>query len=71
MLAMFKITEPDVDTTIGSFVRKAYDVVAEIAAERDGDANLYTYAYDIDSKTGADLDEMVRLFGFTRIAAQR
>jgi hypothetical protein len=68
---MFKITEPDVDTTIGSFVRKAYDVVAEIAAERDGDANLYTYAYDIDSKTGADLDEMVRLFGFTRIAAQR
>lgn len=71
MLAALKLAEPTLDTGIGSLVRKIYDPVAEALAERDVDAYLHRYAYDIDSKSGADLDEMCRLFGFTRYPARR
>lgn len=71
MIDALAIAEPDLDTGIGSVTRKLLDAVAEQVAERDIDSYLHTYAYDIDAKSGADLDEMLRLFGFTRLPAQR
>lgn len=71
MLANLARAEPDLDTGIGSIVRKMLDAVAEAIAERDANDVLQGYAYDIDAKSGADLDEMVRLFGFSRIPARR
>lgn len=71
MLAALRATEPDLDTGVGSLPRKILDAVAEAISERDMDRYLYQYAYDIDAKSGADLDEMVRLFGITRLPARR
>lgn len=71
MVDALSLSEPDLDTGIGSITRKLIDVVAEQIAERDLDSYLIDYIYDIDAKSGADLDEMVRLFGFSRLPAQR
>lgn len=71
MLANLARAEPDLDTGIGSVVRKMLDAVAEAIAERDANDVLQGYAYDIDMKSGADLDEMVRLFGFSRLPSRR
>lgn len=65
------VSEPELDTTVGTPTRKIIDAVAEVIAEAYVDKSLLTYQYDIDSKTGADLDEFVRLFGFTRFPAKR
>lgn len=71
MLAVLARAIPDLDTGIGSVPRKMLDAVAEAIAERDAHDVLEGYAYDIDAKSGADLDEMVRLFGFSRLPARR
>lgn len=65
------LADPDVDTTIGSPVRKIFDAVGEAIAEADVDQYLLDYQYDIDAKTGGDLDDFVRLFGFSRFPAKR
>jgi uncharacterized phage protein gp47/JayE len=65
------ITEPDLDTSIGSVTRKILDAVAESIAEAYIDQHLLTYSYDIDSKTEGDLDAFVQLFGLSRIPAKR
>ena len=70
-LTALALSEPDLATGVGSVMRKILDPVAEAIAERDADSYLHQYAYDIDAKSGADLDEMVRLFGFNRLPAQR
>lgn len=71
MRQALKVTEPDLDTTIGSPVRKILDVVGESVAMAYADQHLLGYQYDIDSKQGADLDDYVAQFGFTRIPARR
>lgn len=65
------ISEPELDTTVGSTVRKIIDAVSEQIAEASVDIFLFDYQYDIDTKVGADLDAFVALFGFSRIAAKR
>lgn len=65
------LTEPDLDTSVGTPVRKILDAVAEAIAEASVDNYLLQYQYDVDSRTGADLDDFVRLFGFTRLPARR
>lgn len=69
--AALALVEPDLDTNVGSTMRKIIDVFSEVVAERDMDSYVAEYAYDIDSKSGADLDEMLRLFGFSRYPARR
>lgn len=71
MVAALRAAEPNLDTSIGTPIRKILDVVAEVAAESATDKHLLTYQYDIDSKVGGDLDDFVALFGFSRIRAQR
>jgi uncharacterized phage protein gp47/JayE len=71
MRAALGISEPDLDTSIGTTARKIIDAVAEVAAEVSVDKYLLDYQYDIDTKTGADLEDFARLFGFSRLAAKR
>jgi uncharacterized phage protein gp47/JayE len=71
MIQAYAIAEPSIDTSIGSPIRSIFDVVAESIAESYADQYLLSYQYDIDSKSGADLDAFVALFGFTRFAAKR
>lgn len=69
--ATLRLTDPDLDTAIGSTSRKIIDAVAEAISEASTDAYLVGYQYDIDTKMGAELDDFVRLFGFSRLPARR
>jgi uncharacterized phage protein gp47/JayE len=71
MMSALRASEPDLDTSIGTPLRKILDAVSESIAEAYVDQHLITYAYDIDSKVEGDLDDFVSLFGFARIPAQR
>ena len=71
MVAALRASEPDLDTSIGTPIRKILDAVGESIAEAYADQHLITYQYDIDSKAGGDLDDFCALFGITRIPAQR
>lgn len=71
MRSTLRLTDPDLDTSIGTPVRKILDAVAEAIAEASTDAYLVGYQYDIDSKSGKELDDFVKLFGFSRLPARR
>ena len=71
MRAALAVTEPDLDTSIGSTARKMLDAVAEVVAEASIDTYLLDYQYDIETKAGADLEDFVGLFGFSRLSARR
>jgi uncharacterized phage protein gp47/JayE len=71
MITSLRASEPDLDTSIGTPLRKILDAVAESVSEAYVDQHLITYQYDIDSKVEGDLDDFVALFGFSRIPAQR
>lgn len=64
-------SEPDLDTSVGTPIRKIIDAFSEQIAEAYVDSNLVSYQYDIDSKSGGDLDTFCAVFGITRIPAQR
>ena len=69
--AALAVSEPELDTGIGTPIRKIIDAVAEAMSEITIDAFLTTYQYDIDARSGADLDAFAAMFGFYRIAARR
>lgn len=71
MIAVLGITDPDLDTSVGSTTRKILDVTAEAAAGVSVDQHLLAYQYDIDSKIEGDLDDFVQLFGLSRLAPKR
>jgi uncharacterized phage protein gp47/JayE len=66
-----RIADPNLDTSVGTVVRKILDAVGEGIGESYTDNYLLQYQYDIDSKVEGDLDDFVALFGFSRIPAQR
>ena len=69
--ASLAVSEPDLDTSIGSVTRKIIDAVAGQIADASIDNQLLTYQYDVNSKVGADLDAWVQLFGMSRFPAAR
>lgn len=71
MAAALSVSEPDLDTSIGTPIRKILDAVSEAISEAYADRYLLQYQYDIDSRSGSDLDSFVALFGFARIPARR
>lgn len=71
MRQVLSITEPELDTTVGTTTRKVLDAVGEVIAEGYSDRYILDYQYDIDAKHGSDLDDFVALFGFSRLAAKR
>ncbi|MEV7675134.1 baseplate J/gp47 family protein [Streptomyces sp. NPDC088752] len=65
------IADPEVDTSVGTPLRKIMDAFAASLADAYVENHLLSYAYDIDSKTDADLDAFTSLFGISRIPARR
>lgn len=71
MVDHLMVTDPELDTSVGTEPRKIIDMLAEQLAEISMDKDMLSYRFDIDSKVGADLDEFAGMFGFTRFAARR
>jgi uncharacterized phage protein gp47/JayE len=65
------LSDPELDTSIGSPLRKIIDAVSEQIAQSSVDEYLLSYTYDVDSKAGGDLDDFVANFGLARLAGQR
>lgn len=65
------LSDPELDTGVGSVTRKIIDAVAEQVGNAYVDTHLLTYAYDVDAKAGADLDAFTQLFGIARLPARR
>ena len=66
------VSDPDLDTSVGSTTRKIIDVVAESISESYMDQHMLTYQYDIDSKIEGDLDTFCQAIGgISRLAAKR
>lgn len=71
MIAALKVSDPELDTSIGSVSRKWLDVVGEQIAPAFADDYLSSFVYDVDTKSGAALDDFVAAFSFSRLAATR
>lgn len=71
LVSLLGVSINDLDTNVGTVTRKIIDAVANVVSEASTDQYLLSYQYDIDAKSGADLDAMVALFGFTRLPARR
>ena len=65
------VTEPALDTTIGSPMRSIIDAFAESLSEQTADQYLLSYLYTINSMSGANLTGFVQTFGFVRLPAVR
>lgn len=70
MIQSLAVSEPELDTGVGTPIRKVLDTVAEAIAESHLDSYLLNYSYDIDNRSGADLDAFCALFGFRRLPAR-
>lgn len=71
IVSVLQSSEPDLDTTPGTVVRKIIDATASVVADSYVDQHMLAYQYDIDSMTGANLDAFVQLFGMSRYPASR
>ena len=71
MIDGMSIADPEMDTSIGSVVRKIFDVVAEQIAPAYAETYLISYVWSVETKTGADLDDFCAMFGIYRLAAKR
>lgn len=71
MVDALRVSDPELDTGVGTEPRKIIDLLAEQLAEVDSSKSLLSLRFDIDSKAGADLDEFAAMFGFSRFAARR
>lgn len=66
------VSDPDLDTSVGTTTRKIVDAVAESIAESYLDQHMLAYTYDIDSKVEGDLDTFTQsIGGISRLAAKR
>jgi uncharacterized phage protein gp47/JayE len=71
IVATLGISEPDLDTSVGSVTRTIIDAVASAISDASLDTQLLTYQYNIYAMTGSDLDTFVQLFGMSRYPAVR
>lgn len=66
------VSDPDLDTSVGTTTRKILDAVGESIAESYLDQHMLSYAYDIDSKVEGELDAFTQAIGgLSRLAAKR
>lgn len=66
-----RVTDPELDTSVGTSTRKIIDAVAYTVANAYVDQHMTSYQYDIDSKAGSDLDSFTQLFGIARLVPKR
>jgi uncharacterized phage protein gp47/JayE len=65
------LSDPELDTSIGTPLRKVIDAVSDQIAQASTDSYLIDYSNDIDSKTGGDLDDFVATWGMSRQVGTR
>lgn len=65
------LSDPELDTAIGTPLRKIIDAVSDQIAQSTVDSYLIDYQYDVDSKTGGDLDDFCANFGISRLLGVR
>lgn len=71
IIAGLAASEPELDTGVGTPIRKIIDTFAEALSEVSINNFLTNYQYDLDSREGADLDSFAAMFGFYRRQAVR
>ena len=64
------ISDPQLNTALGTPVRKIITAVAQELAAYNVDVNVSTTLYSIESVSGTELDYLVGQFGFTRHEAR-
>lgn len=69
--ARLAVTDPSLSAEIGTPERKLIDVVSEVVSESYIDGYLVSTLWDIDTKVGIELEQLVGLFGFGRLAGCR
>lgn len=65
------LSDPEIDTAIGTPLRKVIDAVSDQIAQNTVDGYLINYQYDIDTKTAGDLDDFCANFGIARLPGSR
>ena len=70
MINALRITDPTLNTGLGTPLRKMLSAVANELASLTQDQASTTSLYSLDSLSGSDLDAMVAQFGFTRQVAR-
>ena len=58
--------DPQMSTEIGDPIRKVIDAVASVASAVEMNAQVNQSFFDLDSKSGADLDAIASWLGFGR-----
>jgi uncharacterized phage protein gp47/JayE len=71
MRDQLKILDPEISLEPGTPERKLIDVTAQAIAESNVDTFVQFYQYDVDTRVGQDLDDLIGLFGMARQAAKR
>lgn len=70
MINALAISDPQMNTALGTPVRKIITAVAQEMASFSIDVNVTTSLYSIDSVSGTELDYLVGQFGFARQEAR-
>jgi uncharacterized phage protein gp47/JayE len=63
--------DPSWDVSVGSPTYKIFESVAQEIANANNNSTLQTYSYNINTKSGSDLDTFVNLFGIYRQLGKR
>lgn len=66
IIQQLRILDPSISAEVGTPERKIIETVAMAIAESQVDLNVLNGAFDIDSKTSSDLDNMLAILGFGR-----
>ncbi len=65
------VSDPELDTSIGTPLRKVIDAFSEQMSQATVDSYLTDYTYDVDSRSGGDLDDFCANFGIARLIGAR
>jgi uncharacterized phage protein gp47/JayE len=71
MISSLKVSDPEIDSSIGSTVRKILDVIGEQIAPAYAENYLISYVWNVETKSGSELDDFCAMFGIYRMAAKR
>ena len=71
IISKLKVTVPQLSMEIGTPERKLVDAVSEAISESYMDQYIAGTNFDIDTKTGLELEQFVGIFGFGRLQGRR
>jgi len=71
LISSLTVSDPSWDVGVGSATYKILESVANEIAITSNSSTLQTYSFDVNSKSGTELDAFVNLFGITRQLGKR